>query len=115
MAEGIKSWICRQPCQSISKITSKPLTNVCLKHVKNRFELVKIAADRTRQLMRGKEAKVDWDNDKPTVVALREIAEGYTNFEQQEEPALDAYVATDATKKKTKVVITAENISDEEE
>ena len=53
----------------------------CLKNVKNRFELVLIASKRARQLMRGKEPKVEWDNDKATVVALREIAEGYTNFD----------------------------------
>ena len=53
----------------------------CLKNVKNRFELVIVAAKRARQLMRGKEPKVDWDNDKPTVVALREIAAGFTNVD----------------------------------
>lgn len=52
----------------------------CLKNVRNRFELVIVAAKRARQLMRGKEPKVDWDNDKPTVVALREIALGFTDF-----------------------------------
>ncbi|MBX3708189.1 MAG: DNA-directed RNA polymerase subunit omega [Gammaproteobacteria bacterium] len=52
----------------------------CLKNVKNRFELVIVAAKRARQLMRGKEPKVEWDNDKPTVVALREIAAGHTNI-----------------------------------
>lgn len=52
----------------------------CLKNVKNRFELVLIAAKRARQLMRGREAKVEWDNDKSTVVALREIAAGFTDF-----------------------------------
>lgn len=56
----------------------------CLKNVKNRFELVIIAAKRARQLMRGKEPLVDWDNDKSTVVALREIAEGYTNFDEHD-------------------------------
>jgi DNA-directed RNA polymerase subunit omega len=56
----------------------------CLKNVKNRFELVILAAKRARQLMRGKEPKVDWDNDKATVVALREIAEGYTDFTHDE-------------------------------
>ncbi len=56
----------------------------CLKNVKNRFELVIIAAKRARQLMHGKEARVEWDNDKPTVVALREIALGYTQFNEQE-------------------------------
>jgi DNA-directed RNA polymerase subunit omega len=56
----------------------------CLKNVKNRFELVLLAAKRARQLMRGKDPRVDWDNDKSTVVALREIAEGHTNFDNQE-------------------------------
>ena len=62
----------------------------CLRNVKNRFELVMIAAKRARQLMRGKEPKVEWDNDKATVVALREIAEGYTNFDVQESPEHEA-------------------------
>ena len=53
----------------------------CLKHVKNRFELVILSAKRARQLMHGKEPMVEWDNDKPTVVALREIAAGFTNFD----------------------------------
>ncbi len=56
----------------------------CLKNVKNRFELVIIASKRARQLMRGKEPKVEWDNDKATVVALREIAAGYTDFSHHE-------------------------------
>ncbi len=56
----------------------------CLKNVKNRFELVMLAAKRARQLMRGKDAHVEWDNDKPTVVALREIAAGFTDFDQHE-------------------------------
>lgn len=64
----------------------------CLKNVKNRFELVIIAAKRARQLMRGKPARVPVDNDKATVVALREIAEGFTDFdtkiEEEEEPTL---------------------------
>jgi len=58
----------------------------CLQNVKNRFELVIIAAKRARMLMRGSvDAKVPWDNDKATVVALREIAAGYTNFEEPAE------------------------------
>jgi DNA-directed RNA polymerase subunit omega len=53
----------------------------CLQNVKNRFELVIIASKRARQLMRGTaEPKVAWENDKATVVALREIAMGYTDF-----------------------------------
>ncbi len=48
----------------------------CLDRVDNRFQLVLIAARRARDLALGKEALVPWENDKPTVVALRELAEG---------------------------------------
>ena len=48
----------------------------CLDHVDNRFELVLVASRRARQIAQGKEAMVPLENDKPTVVALREIAEG---------------------------------------
>ncbi|PCH63516.1 MAG: DNA-directed RNA polymerase subunit omega [Gammaproteobacteria bacterium] len=50
----------------------------CLENVDNRFELVLVATKRARQLEMGQEAKIEWENDKPTVVALREIAEGFT-------------------------------------
>lgn len=50
----------------------------CLEHVDNRFELVMVSSKRARQLATGgKEPKVKWENDKPTVVALREIEEGF--------------------------------------
>ncbi len=48
----------------------------CLDHVDNRFELVLVATKRARQLANGKEPMLPWENDKPTVVALREIADG---------------------------------------
>ncbi|MFN3713778.1 MAG: DNA-directed RNA polymerase subunit omega [Alcanivoracaceae bacterium] len=49
----------------------------CLENMENRFELVLVAARRARQLQTGgKEPRVAWENDKPSVVALREIAEG---------------------------------------
>lgn len=49
----------------------------CLDKVDNRFQLVMIASKRARQLQSGaKEALVPEDNDKPTVIALREIAAG---------------------------------------
>ena len=47
----------------------------CLKYVDNRFDLSLKAAKRARELERGAEPLVKWENDKPTVVALREIAE----------------------------------------
>lgn len=50
----------------------------CLEHVENRFELVMVATKRARQIaVRGDQPFVDWENDKPTVVALREIAAGF--------------------------------------
>ena len=53
----------------------------CLEHVENRFHLVILAAKRARQLMRGSvDPTVPWENDKATVVALREIANGHTDF-----------------------------------
>ncbi len=48
----------------------------CLDHVDNRFELVLVASKRARQLAEGAEPLVPWLNDKATVVALREIAQG---------------------------------------
>ncbi len=53
----------------------------CLQHVDNMFDLVLIAAKRARRLANGAEPLVDWENDKPTVVALREIAAGLVNRE----------------------------------
>lgn len=47
----------------------------CLENVDNRFQLVLIASKRARQIANGKDPLVEWENDKPTVVALREIAE----------------------------------------
>lgn len=50
----------------------------CLDNLENRFELVMVASKRARQLaIGGKDPKVDWENDKPTVVALREISAGH--------------------------------------
>lgn len=48
----------------------------CLNNVENRFQLVLVAAKRARQLANGKDPLVPWENDKPTVVALREIEQG---------------------------------------
>jgi len=58
----------------------------CLQNVDNLFDLVLIAAKRARQLANGAEARVEWENDKPTVVALREIAEGVVTADLLQEP-----------------------------
>ena len=48
----------------------------CLEHVDNRFNLVLLATKRARQLAGGVEPMLPWQNDKSTVMALREIAAG---------------------------------------
>ena len=58
----------------------------CMDKVDNLFQLVLVATKRARQLSNGAEARVEWDNDKPTVVALREIAEGVTTVAVLDEP-----------------------------
>ncbi|MBM5812531.1 MAG: DNA-directed RNA polymerase subunit omega [Gammaproteobacteria bacterium] len=58
----------------------------CLHNVDNLFDLVMLAARRSRQLANGAEARVEWENDKPTVVALREIAEGKVTIDLLNEP-----------------------------
>ncbi|MEJ2317543.1 MAG: DNA-directed RNA polymerase subunit omega [Gammaproteobacteria bacterium] len=73
----------------------------CLDKVDNRFQLVLVATKRARQLANGVQPLVPWENDKPTIVALREIAEGlvgpsileetvHSVFEDDEEEAVSA-------------------------
>jgi DNA-directed RNA polymerase subunit omega len=58
----------------------------CLGKVANRFELVMVASKRARQIATGgQEPMVDVENDKPTVVALREIAEDFIDASILEE------------------------------
>lgn len=58
----------------------------CLHNVDNLFQLVLLAAQRARRLANGAEPSVAWENDKPTVVALREIAAGNITAEMLREP-----------------------------
>ncbi|OUS27332.1 DNA-directed RNA polymerase subunit omega [Gammaproteobacteria bacterium 45_16_T64] len=64
----------------------------CLDKVTNRFELVLISSKRARQLATGgKEPFLEWENDKPTVMALREIAEGHIDVSiLEDEPKRDS-------------------------
>ncbi|MFL6648507.1 MAG: DNA-directed RNA polymerase subunit omega [Sulfurifustaceae bacterium] len=71
----------------------------CLENVENRFQLVLVAAKRARQLSGGAEPCIPKENDKPTVLALREIASGFvTNAILDEESSQPELVADeDAT------------------
>ena len=53
----------------------------CLNNVDNLFDMVMVAAKRARRLANGAEPLVERENDKPTVIALREIAAGLINEE----------------------------------
>lgn len=53
----------------------------CLENVDNRYDLVILAAKRARKIVFGSEPLVEEENDKPTVLALREIADGLVTSE----------------------------------
>jgi DNA-directed RNA polymerase subunit omega len=64
----------------------------CLENIENIFEMVLVAAKRARRIAHGADAMVELENDKPTVLALREIAEGLVSpsiLEEIEQPAAD--------------------------
>jgi DNA-directed RNA polymerase subunit omega len=66
-------------------------------YVDNRFDLVLLATKRARQLVNGVEPLLPWENDKPTVMALREIAEGLISHRDVEErPAEEELVVDEA-------------------
>jgi len=54
----------------------------CLNRINNRFEMVLTATKRARQVANGAEPMVEEENDKPTVIALREIADGLIDPER---------------------------------
>jgi DNA-directed RNA polymerase subunit omega len=71
----------------------------CLKKIDNQFDLVMTAAKRARRIANGAEPLVDLEDDKPTVVALREIAAGLINDEilaQMSEPVEDILSSEEA-------------------
>ena len=64
----------------------------CLENVENIFEMVLVAAKRARRIAHGADPMVELENDKPTVLALREIADGLVTsaiLDEIEQPAAD--------------------------
>lgn len=53
----------------------------CMQHIPNRFELALVATTRARQIANGATPLVELNRDKPTVIALREIAQGKVGME----------------------------------
>ena len=81
----------------------------CLNEVESRFKLILIASGRARQLSTtSREPLVEWEDDKPTIVALREIEEGLMTEEilnktLEEDVLLDEF-SLDRTKPKDDIV-----------
>ncbi len=71
----------------------------CLDNIENIFEMVLVAAKRARRIAHGADPMVELENDKPTVVALREIAEGHVTpaiLEEIDQPAADDLMQPEA-------------------
>jgi DNA-directed RNA polymerase subunit omega len=71
----------------------------CLDNVDNIFEMVLVASKRARRIAHGADALVDPENDKPTVIALREIAAGHITpsiLDEVEQPAADEFLQPEA-------------------
>ena len=69
----------------------------CLENIDNIFEMVLVAAKRARRIAHGADPMVELENDKPTVIALREIAEGHITpaiLEEVDQPAVDELMGT---------------------
>ena len=72
----------------------------CLENIDNIFEMVLVAAKRARRIAHGADPMVELENDKPTVIALREIADGLvtpTILEEIEQPAAEELLQPEAT------------------
>ncbi|MCH8502861.1 MAG: DNA-directed RNA polymerase subunit omega [Ectothiorhodospiraceae bacterium] len=67
----------------------------CLGKVANRFELVLVASKRARQIANGSQPFVPLENDKPTVLALREIAEEHVDAAILREDPMDVQIAVE--------------------
>ncbi|HLU07599.1 MAG TPA: DNA-directed RNA polymerase subunit omega [Woeseiaceae bacterium] len=70
----------------------------CLDNVDNIFEMVLVASKRARRIAHGADTLVEPENDKPTVIALREIAAGHITpsiLDEVEQPATDEFLAPD--------------------
>jgi len=71
----------------------------CLDNIDNIFEMVLVASKRARRIAHGADPLVEWENDKPTVVALREIAEGHVTpaiLEEVEAPPAEEFLQPEA-------------------
>ncbi len=72
----------------------------CLENIDNIFEMVLVAAKRARRIAHGADPMVELENDKPTVLALREIADGHVTpaiLEEIDQPAAEELLQPETT------------------
>lgn len=72
----------------------------CLDHIDNIFEMVLVAAKRARRIAHGADPMVELENDKPTVIALREIADGHVTpaiLDEIEQPSTEEFMQSEST------------------
>ena len=72
----------------------------CVDNIENIFEMVLVAAKRARRVAHGADALVELENDKPTVIALREIAAGHITpsiLEEIDQPAPEEFMQPEVT------------------
>lgn len=83
----------------------------CVEKIPNRYELLLVAAQRAKDIAAGAPIKVQRDNDKNSVVALREIAEGYANIEELQKSlvmGLQKYVEVEEPEEEELEILAAE-------
>ena len=71
----------------------------CLDNIDNIFEMVLVAAKRARRIAHGADPMVELENDKPTVIALREIADGLITpaiLEEIDQPPPEEFMQPEA-------------------
>ena len=81
----------------------------CLKKIDSQYDLVLLAKERTAQLNAGELSLVPIDNDKNTVISLREIGEGKVSIKTLEDSAINKL------RKQQEVVATMEDLEEEEQ
>ena len=72
----------------------------CLENIDNIFEMVLVAAKRARRIAHGADAMVELENDKPTVLALREIADGHVTpaiLDEIDQPSTEEFMHTESS------------------
>lgn len=83
----------------------------CVERIPNRYELLLVAAQRAKDIASGSPIKVERDNDKNSVVALREIADGYADIEELQKSlvmGLQKYVEVEEPEEEELEILAAE-------